>query len=304
MSEQTTNLRLPFLAAEQAQKHVILNETLLALDCLVQLSVATRSLARAPQEPQEGARYLIGPEPQGLWAGQAGKIAVWQDAAWRFHQPLTGWIMWVDDEACLLVLGADGWQPLSGSEQLGRLGISATADAQNRLSVSSPAALFNHAGSDHRLKINKADAAATASVLLQNGFAGRAELGLAGDDDFRIKVSPDGTTWRDAVVLEAATGRAHFPAGFTGLLSAQVTVDFGPDGARAQSFDLVVDEAQPGQRIIASVHLPDDAGADELEMDMIAATAAVTGPGQIRLIAASLSGPVTGLRTFNLILMQ
>jgi hypothetical protein len=44
--------------------------------------------------------------------------------------------------------------------------------------------------------------------------------------------------------------------------------------------------------------------ADELEMDMITAAAAVTSPGQIVLIAASFSGPITGLRRFNLILMQ
>lgn len=51
--------------------------------------------------------------------------------------------------------------------------------------------LFTHAGDDHRLAINKAGAADTASVILQSGWSGRTELGLAGDDDFRLKVSAD-----------------------------------------------------------------------------------------------------------------
>ena len=172
------------------------------------------------------------------------------------------------------------------------------------MAIPAPATLFNHAGSDHRLKIHQASAAATASVVLQNGFSGRAELGLAGDDDFRIKVSPDGTTWRDVMVLEAATGRVQFPLGIAGLMSTDVTVDFGAGGALSASFDLELADARPGQRIIASVQLPEGTPADELEMNMITAAASVTEPGRIRLIAASLSGPVTGLQTFNLILMQ
>ena len=67
MSETTTNLQLPFLAAEQAQKHVILNETLLALDCLVQLSVLSRVQAAPPELPQEGMRYRQRPMPRTAW---------------------------------------------------------------------------------------------------------------------------------------------------------------------------------------------------------------------------------------------
>lgn len=304
MSESTANLQLPFLAAEQAQKHVILNETLLALDCMVQLSVASRTRALPPAEPENGARYLVAQNAGGAWEGHSAQIAILQDDVWRFYTPMAGWLMWVTDEARLLVLGATGWQPIVGVEQFNNLGISTTADAQNRLAVSSPAALFNHAGTDHRLKINKASADATASLVMQNGFEGRAELGLAGDDQFRIKVSTDGTTWRDAMVLEAATGQARFPAGISGLLSAQVEVDFGLEGTLSKRFDLALAEARPGQRLIVSAHLPDGVAADELEMDMITAAAAVTSPGQIVLIAASFSGPITGLRRFNLILMQ
>jgi hypothetical protein len=48
--------------------------------------------------------------------------------------------------------------------------------------------------------------------LFQNGFSGRAEIGLAGDDDFHFKVSPDGSAWFDSIKIERATGRVSFPA--------------------------------------------------------------------------------------------
>ena len=45
---------------------------------------------------------------------------------------------------------------------------------------------------DHRLLIDKASPANTASQVFQSGASGRAEIGLAGDDDLHLKVSPDG----------------------------------------------------------------------------------------------------------------
>jgi hypothetical protein len=90
------------------------------------------------------------------------------------------------------------------------LGINTTADATNKLSVSSDAVLLNHNGTSMQLKLNKNAAGNTASLLYQTGFSGRAEMGLTGDDDFRIKVSPDGSTWRDAVQIDRTTGAAIF----------------------------------------------------------------------------------------------
>src|SRR5690606_16467928 len=39
-------------------------------------------------------------------------------------------------------------------------------------------------------------------LLLQTGFSGRAEIGLAGDDRLHLKVSADGSTWVDALVAD------------------------------------------------------------------------------------------------------
>ncbi|MFN3867486.1 MAG: DUF2793 domain-containing protein [Hyphomicrobiaceae bacterium] len=91
------------------------------------------------------------------------------------------------------------------------VGVNATADATNRLAVSAAASLFNHDGAGHQQKINKATATDTASVLYQTAFSGRAEMGLTGDDDFHFKVSADGATWNEAIVIARSTGAVSFP---------------------------------------------------------------------------------------------
>src|SRR5690606_17910581 len=50
------------------------------------------------------------------------------------------------------------------------------------------------------------------TVLFQTGWSGRAEMGLAGDDDFHFKVSPDGDVWHEAIVVDRNTGRVRLPA--------------------------------------------------------------------------------------------
>ncbi|MGC4023894.1 MAG: hypothetical protein QM744_01185 [Mesorhizobium sp.] len=42
---------------------------------------------------------------------------------------------------------------------------------------------------------------------MQTAYSGRAELGLVGNDDFTLKVSADGATWRDALTVNRSTGR-------------------------------------------------------------------------------------------------
>ena len=114
----------------------------------------------------------------------------------------------------LLFDGAD-WIDLCAAGEPGaleRIGIGTTADDVNRLAVSSPAVLFTHAGRGVQAKLNKSAAGDTASVLFQAGWSGRAEMGLAGDDDFRLKVSADGSVWREAIVIDRATGAVSLPA--------------------------------------------------------------------------------------------
>lgn len=204
MSDTTPNLALPYILAAQSQKHVTHNEAIRMADALVQIAVLDRNASTPPTTPANGDRYIVAAAPTGAWAGQANAIAAWQDGAWAFFAPRAGWLAWIVDESALAVWTGSAWVPAIGS--LDMLGINATADANNRLAVSSPATLLNHAGAGHQLKINKAAAGDTASLLFQTGFSGRAEIGTTGDDKLHVKVSANGASWREALTIDPATG--------------------------------------------------------------------------------------------------
>ncbi|NJR13382.1 MAG: DUF2793 domain-containing protein [Phyllobacteriaceae bacterium] len=212
----TPNLSLPYIQPSQAQKHVTHNEALRRLDAVVQISILSRDLAVPPATPSEGDRYIVAAAPSGVWAGQAGAIAAFQDGAWQFITPAQGWLAWLANEQSLAAFDGAAWVDAGGVNTLNpvdMIGINTTADANNRLAVSAPAVLLTHEGAGHQLKINKAAAADTASLVFQTGFSGRAEMGLAGDDDWRIKVSGDGATWKEALRLNRATGSVALPNG-------------------------------------------------------------------------------------------
>ena len=207
-------LALPYIMPAQAQKHITHNEAIGRLDALVQMSVKTRGLQAPPEEAVDGDRYLVPPGASGLWAPHVGKLAFHIGNGWEFAAPNEGWSSWVEDEDLFLIYDGSAWR--SETERtlaVQRLGVSATPDDLNRLSVASAASLFNNAGSGHQIKVNKATVSDTASLLFQSGFSGRAEMGLAGSDDFSVKVSPDGTAWTDALRIDAATGRTGLPMG-------------------------------------------------------------------------------------------
>jgi hypothetical protein len=235
--ENTDNLALPYILPNQAQKHVTHNEALRMLDAIVQLAVLDRGLSEPPASPASGARYIVGANPTGAWSGHDDEIAARQDGAWAFYPPATGWFAWVQDESRFYVYSQNGWAEMAGGTGVNPaplVGVNTTADAANRLAVSSPASLFNHEGDDHRLKINKASTADTASLLFQTGFAAHAEFGLTGDDDWHVKVSPDGSAWHEAIVVDRASGAVTFPntvggGGGRELLSAPRT--YYVDGA-------------------------------------------------------------------------
>ncbi|WP_066476292.1 DUF2793 domain-containing protein [Bosea sp. WAO] len=213
MSE-TPRLSLPLLAAGQAQKHVTHNDALMRLDALVHLVVASRTQSVPPAAPAETAAYIVPVGGAGAFAGHQDELAIFEDGAWSFLAPRSGWQAWVSDEAEHHVWTGTQWRRSQPESSLGAAlwGVNATADTTNRLAVSADATLFNHAGTDHRLKLNKASAARTASLVFQDGLSGRAEIGLAGDDQLRIKVSTDGTNWTEALVVDRATGLVSLPA--------------------------------------------------------------------------------------------
>lgn len=234
MSEITPNLDLPYIMPAQAQKHVTHNEAIRTLDAVVQISVSSRTALEAPAEPQDGDRFIVPTQATGTFAGQDGALAAYQDGAWTFRTPQAGWLAWAEDEQRLLAFDGTTWVVASSDgTNTDLLGINATADTNNRLTVKTDGVLLTYddvtpGNGDMRQSLNKADSTNTTSVLFQTDYSGRAEMGLAGQDDFSIKVSADGGTWTEALRVDGASGAVILPQtpGFaSGLPSGGTTGD-------------------------------------------------------------------------------
>lgn len=211
----TARLSLPYIAPQQAQKHVTYNVAMAMLDQLVQPAVKSRSIPVPPPGPAVGDTYIVAASATGAWAGKDGQFAAWLDGGWNFITPTNGWLAYVTDTAELAVFSAGAWMSFvtNGGSALAKLGIHATADLTNRLAVAADGSLFTHDGTSHRLVLNKASAGDTASLLMEDNFSGRAELGLTGDDALHLKVSANGSSWVEALAVSQATGLVTLSAG-------------------------------------------------------------------------------------------
>ncbi|QXN72335.1 hypothetical protein RCSIMONEHASTD_6 [Rhodobacter phage RcSimone-Hastad] len=93
----------------------------------------------------------------------------------------------------------------------GHVGVGgATADANNGLSVAGNV-LFNRDSTSINATLNKQAAANDASFTFQTNFSTRALFGTLASDDFTVKVSPNGSTFYDGMVIDRNTGIARFP---------------------------------------------------------------------------------------------
>jgi hypothetical protein len=220
---QTPNLSLPYIDLNEAQREVVHNNAIRGLDALVQLAVLDRDLASPPGSPADGQRWIVAASPTGAWAGHASHVAAWQDGAWRFYVPSVGWLAYVVDEGTLLGWSGSAWVSamaiLTTLQNMVLLGIGTTADSTNPLSAKLNNTLWTAKtvaeGGDGNLryKMSKESAAKTLSLLMQTNFSGRAEIGLSGDDDLHFKVSPDGSTWTEALLIDRTTGAINVGAG-------------------------------------------------------------------------------------------
>lgn len=214
--EKTEILKLPYIMPSQAQKHVTHNEALRQLDATIQLSVVSNTETVPPSAPDPGACYIVAPNATGAWAGLDNNVLAYLDGAWATLIPNKGWLAYIQSEELFRVWTGAVWEPLPAPTSLNNmelLGVGTQADATNKLSVSSDTSLFSHAGDDHRLVVNKAKQADTASLIFQSNYSGRAEFGLSGSDDFEVKVSGDGNNFQTALLANAQDGKVEFPQG-------------------------------------------------------------------------------------------
>ncbi len=217
----TARLGLPLLAAGQAQKHVTHNEALALIDALVQMRLEGLDRNDPPGTPAEGAAYAVGSAPTGAWAGRAGTVALRSGGAWRFLAPAEGWTAWDGGTGRVVIRAGGEWKSadalIRALSDLDTLSLGTGPDPNNRLSVKARSALFSapgNEGADASLRVvfNRGAAGGSATHLFQSNWSGRAETGLAGDDRWRLKVSADGATWREAITADPAKGSVRIDA--------------------------------------------------------------------------------------------
>lgn len=205
--DKTVLLSLPYIMPSQAQKHVTHNEAIRKIDILMHLAVHSRSQSAPSETVDEGARFLIPAEAQGIFAGEENKIAAFVDSAWYFFEPQEGWHCFILDEELSVIFMNGAWREervIPDLNPVDMVGINTSADAYNRFAVAAASVLLTHEGGGHQLKINKQATSDTASLLFQTNWSGHAEMGLNGSNDFSIKASADGSGWSEFLRLNTA----------------------------------------------------------------------------------------------------
>ncbi len=225
MPNNTDRIGLPYILQSQSQKEVTHNDGLGLLDMLVQAVVQQVSLNTPPASPVLGDCYIVGGAPTGVWVGSSNKIAQAITGGWRYYTAFNGLSVFNITDSTIYRFNGTVWASTAISllQNLSMLGINATADATNKLSVNSSAILLNNIGNGIQIKVNKNATGDSASFLFQTGFSARAEFGLLGDDNFTLKVSPNGSTFFDSLKMLAASGRVALKSNGSGLSAAGTT---------------------------------------------------------------------------------
>lgn len=222
---ETPLLKLPLVAASQAQKHVPVNMSLKRLDALVQLNVISMALTEPPGSPSEGDRYVPASGATGAWTDWDLNIAWFTDGQWIKIIPEPGWRVYNLAEDKLYVLDSSfAWVKVAGIPDSGAeiqnaalIGLGTAADAQNPFSAKINKALWTarYAGEggdgDLFYTMNKEAAGGDLGLVLQTDFVTKALVGLFGSGKFRVAVSADGSAFFDGFIVDNETGVVDQP---------------------------------------------------------------------------------------------
>lgn len=216
MSEQSLLLKLPFIQPSQAQKHLTHNEAINALDYLVQMSAFSRQLNTPPLDPNEGDRYIVGPNPTGPWQSATQAFAIYQDTAWRFLHPLTGWQCYLHDEKQIVLFDGATWIPTT-STSIDQLGIGTSTDETQRFAAQTDSALWTalpeaDGGNGGIMQVmNKLAPNNDAGIAFQTNYETHALFGSFGSEYTTLKTSRDGVNFVEALSVDNETGRVSHP---------------------------------------------------------------------------------------------
>jgi Protein of unknown function (DUF2793) len=238
----SAHLKLPYIDANQAQKHVTHNEGVRLLDALVQMAVISRTLTAPPGSPVDGDRYIVAAGATATWAGWDLNIAYYVDGAWMKLVPQLGWLAWIVAEAGHVRWDGTAWGGLTSSGSIAWGSITGTLSSQTDLqsalngkaaaSHTHPAAEISDSTAAGRSMLTAADAAAQTVLLnvFASGLKGLAPASGGGTTNF---LRADGT-W--AVPPGGGGGAAW--GSITGTLSTQTDLQSALDAKQPLDSDL------------------------------------------------------------------
>lgn len=192
-------LGLSYLAPQQAQKHVTVNETFRKLDALVQTAATSATVSTEPNTPAEGETYILPATASGAaWSGFAeGSLAVFQDGAWAEINPATGMLAFVSDVASVFAFDGTVWTAVTGRPQLTapttfHVDPVAGSDTSSGLAAGSDAFRTIQAAIDriasidlsvHDVTIQLAPGVYTEGATVSGPWIGSGKVSLIGDPD-------------------------------------------------------------------------------------------------------------------------
>lgn len=212
MGSVTPRLALSQLQQAQSQKHVTVNDDLIAIDALIDLYLLGQFVNTPPSSPVDGDSYVVGGVPTGAWVGYAYKVAYCMDGAWRFFAPFNGLRAYLASNGASLVYVNGVW--LGDMLLPGKLGVGgAIPDSNNPVSMNISSMLLSNGSGTLNVTLSKQASANDARFTFQTNFSTRALFGLLGDDNFTVKTSPDGSTFKIGFVVSKDTGAVDHTQG-------------------------------------------------------------------------------------------
>lgn len=106
----TPNLSIPMLVENQALGEVTHNQALIIIDAFLNGAIESRTTTAQPGSPSDGDVYLLPTSSTGAdWAGNDGKIAIYNNGWQYFLTPKAGWRFYVVDEDLDIRFDGTSW---------------------------------------------------------------------------------------------------------------------------------------------------------------------------------------------------
>ena len=136
----TNHLQISLVEQSQAQKEITINQAIIRLDTMLNTGAKSRYISTPPTSPANGDLYIVGNSPTADWAGQAGKLAYF-DEIWRFITPNEGIKLWVNDEDLTAIYDGTNWLLDGVVTQSGSSYTLANSDNKSRMRLTSSTAI-------------------------------------------------------------------------------------------------------------------------------------------------------------------